>query len=249
MGEGSGIAWTNHTFNPWWGCTKVSPACANCYAERLAVRLAVAWGPGAARRFFPDGHWNEPLKWARKARRTGVRPRVFTGSMCDVFEDRPDLHDPRLRLYDLILTTADALDWLLLTKRPDVAVRLLPDDVAALSWVGTTIEDQAAADLRLDLLLQIPARVWFVSCEPLLGSLNLIRWLVPGPCGSRLSWIITGGESGPHARPFDLDHARRLRDQAVRAGVPFFLKQFSGLRPDHLPALDGQVWQQVPARP
>ena len=120
MGVETKIAWTDHTFNPWWGCVKVSPGCANCYAETFAKRTGHAvWGAETDRRFFGDKHWAEPVKWNLAAAKAGVRRRVFCGSMCDVFEGpRPLLDDWRDQLWTLIRYTPN-LDWLLLTKRPE----------------------------------------------------------------------------------------------------------------------------------
>lgn len=141
MGEATGIAWTDHTFNPWWGCMKVSPGCANCYAEQWDRRRGNPagagpgghWGPMSPRRFFKDSHWKEPERWNRSAVRDGVRRRVFCASMADVFEDRADLVAPRARLFRLIAATP-GLDWLLLTKRPENLSRFLP-------WVAPITED------------------------------------------------------------------------------------------------------------
>lgn len=125
MGESTSIAWCDHTFNPWWGCTRVSPGCAHCYAEAFAKRTGLGWGPRAERRFFGEKHWAEPLKWNRKAAADGVRRRVFCASMADVFEDRPELVEPRVQLWRLIRACPD-LDWLLLTKRPENFSAMLP---------------------------------------------------------------------------------------------------------------------------
>ena len=126
MGAGSTIEWCDHTFNPWWGCQRVSPGCENCYAETFAKRVGQkVWGPTSNRRFFGDKHWDEPMKWAATARKDRTRPRVFCASMADVFEDRSDLYDQRARLWKLIKATPE-LDWLLLTKRPENFEKFLP---------------------------------------------------------------------------------------------------------------------------
>src|SRR5687767_4291955 len=114
MGQNTRIEWTHHTFNPWWGCVRVSPACKNCYADSWANRLGLElWGAKAPRRFFSDSHWAEPIRWNREAQRLGVRRRVFCASMGDVFEDRRDLDSARAKLWKLIDETS-SLDWLLL---------------------------------------------------------------------------------------------------------------------------------------
>src|ERR1051326_4190826 len=119
MGQDSKIEWTDHTFNPWTGCTKVSPACANCYAEAWAKRTnIVKWGPNAERRRTSESNWRQPLIWDCDAAKAGERKRVFCASLADVFEDRPELEPWRRDLMRLILSTHN-LDWLLLTKRPE----------------------------------------------------------------------------------------------------------------------------------
>jgi len=255
MGKITGISWTDHTFNPWWGCTKVSPGCANCYAERDSKRWGMdIWGQAAARRFFGDKHWNEPLAWNRAAERDGVRRRVFCGSMCDVFEDRPDLVEHRLRLWELVESTP-ALDWLLLTKRPENVERMLPErwsswgyfelhnDLPAggpfprNAWMGVTAENQEQFDARWPMLENIGRRwyvpVLFISAEPLLGPINMADCLEEFTEHEEdntiwvrgIDWVICGGESGPHARPMHPAWARSIRDQCQEAGVPFFFKQ------------------------
>lgn len=275
MSENTKIEWCDHTFNPWWGCEKISPACAHCYAEGFAKRTGNAvWGKLAPRRFFGEKHWEEPLKWNAAAEKAGTRPRVFCASMADVFEEREDLVVPLARLMDLIRRTPN-LDWLLLTKRPgnwwarlfgegeegegtvleffrrlgrsgmpgtrgwemlewlaDWAQNRPPHNV----WIGTTVEDQTRADERIPELLRIPARVRFLSCEPLLGPVDLsgarlvhlaTPFAHPGMHQTPLiDWVIAGGESGPQARPMHPDWARSLRDQCTAAGVPFFFKQW-----------------------
>jgi len=244
VSERSGIAWTDATMNPWWGCQKAGPECAHCYAERQATRYGSAcFGNDNARRFFGDTHWNEPLKWARKASKEGRKWRVFCASMGDVFEDRPGLDEHRARLWSLIDLTANALDWLLLTKRPQNVRRMMPESTGRKCWMGTTVGVPQAYP-RLDEILEVPAALHFVSCEPLLADLNIRPWL------PRLQWVITGGESGPLFRECKREWVTSLRDQAASFGVPFFFKQWSGFRPEHLPPLDGVVHSALPeARP
>ena len=256
MGEATKIEWCDHTFNPWIGCTKVSPACDHCYAETLmALRYKrVGWGAGQPRKRTSTATWNQVLKWDRAWRARGQRGKVFCASVADVFDaEVPD----QWRDFLMVLIEATTnLDWLLLTKRPQVAKkyflgRELPGNV----WLGTTVENQAMADLRIPVLLSIPARIRFLSCEPLLGPVNLqafrchngatvqthdalsgyssdtpyglIRAKIPDRFGrGRLHWVIAGGESGSHARPSHPDWFRLLRDQCQAAGVPFFFKQW-----------------------
>lgn len=229
MGKNSHIEWTNHTFNPWWGCAKVSPACCHCYAETLSKRFGGAtWGAEGKRRFFSNAHWSEPLKWNAEAEHKNLRSRVFCASMSDVFEDRRDLDFERVKLWALIEKTK-SLDWLLLTKRPEAVEKLVPwgrkwpNNV----WLGTTVENQEWADKRLPQLLASPAKVRFLSCEPLLGSLDL-------GCYTKkkgIHWIIVGGESGPGARPMHPTWVRGLRDFAVKQGIAFHFKQWGNFAP------------------
>lgn len=179
MGETTAISWTDHTFNPWIGCTKVSAGCKNCYAERennFRKWNGGTWGVGAPRKLTSDANWRKPLQWDKAARAEGVRRRVFCASLADVFDEEvPD--EWRDRLMTLIESTTN-LDWLLLTKRPANAKRYLGPfggAVAERIWIGTTVENQAAADERIPILLQIPAAVRFLSCEPLLGPVDLTR--------------------------------------------------------------------------
>jgi protein gp37 len=273
MGANSKIAWTNHTFNPWTGCTKVSPGCANCYAEGWAKRSGlVEWGPGKPRRRTSEGNWKQPVKWNRVAELAGqeferavrdtfpnsfarpFRPRVFCASLADWLDDAvPDqwLAD----LLDLIRQTPN-LDWLLLTKRPQnwrdriEAIRAniktfswacawLDGIAPANVWIGTTCEDQTRADERIPHLLKIPARVRFLSCEPLLEKLSLSDpCFCPDWTGARIHWVIGGGESGPRARALDVRWLYSLRDQCQAAGVAYFNKQL-GAKPYMSPEHDG----------
>ncbi len=257
MGKDTAISWTHHTFNPWWGCEKVSPACAHCYAETFAKRIGhfegspsgkpPLWGKSSERRFFGDKHWNEPLKWNHEAEAAGERRRVFCASMADVFEDREDLIPHCARLFDLIRRTPN-LDWLLLTKRPEnIGIHMkqvwhqaddtgmselrtfvkewLQGTAPANVWIGTTVENQEMAEKRIPSLLKVPAAVHFLSCEPLLGPVDISLFLDDCNGIPRTPWVICGGESGAHARPMNPDWARTLRDQCAAAGVPFHFKQ------------------------
>lgn len=264
MGEQTGISWADHTFNPWRGCEKVSEACRYCYAERLSQRnpnVLGEWGPNGKRVVAADSTWREPLKWDRKAQAAGERRRVFCASIADVFEDRTDLVAPRARLFDLIRETPH-LDWLLLTKRPENIAEMLPEDWGEWgwpnAWLGVSVEDQEAAEERIPKLLSVPAALRFLSCEPLLGPVDLVKatgcaaWdgsceigLEGVPTSGLVDWVIVGGESGPKARPMHPDWARGLRDQCVSAGVPFFFKQWGEWRAFYDRA-DDPDWQRVP---
>jgi protein gp37 len=261
MGRDSNIEWTNHTFNPWWGCVNVSPACDNCYAEQMGNRFGAKWGKDTPRRFFGDKHWREPVLWNKRCENAGERQRVFCASMADVFEDRRDLDAHRERLWDLIEETP-WLDWLLLTKRPWSIRKLLPASWTATVpgavrdnvWLGTTAENQKWADRRIPELLAVPARMHFISVEPLLGPIALApEWLDLN--GTRhLDWVIVGGESGHDARPMQPEWVRSLREQVKGAGVEFLFKQW-GEHSDQLlkigkhaagRMLDGRTWDEVP---
>lgn len=264
MGESTAIAWTDHTFNPWMGCSHVSPGCAHCYAEALGKRTGrVEWGDDAPRVLTSEGYWRHPLKWNAAALERGRPELVFCASLADVFEDRPELVAPRARLFDLISSTP-GLVWQLLTKRPENVLELVPSTWLARdphspldpwstgwppnAWIGTTVEDQERADARIPLLLEIPAPVRFLSCEPLLGDVDLTRWRILGSEG--IGWIIVGGESGPHYRPLELEHARSLRDQADDVGIPFFYKQTGGRTPTAGgDELDGERLKAFPPGP
>jgi len=234
MGKDSTIEWTHHTFNPWWGCVKVSDACDNCYAETWAKRLGEnLWGPKTERRFFSDQHWKEPLKWNKEAQAKGVRRRVFCASMADVFENRKDLIPHRLRLLELIAQTPH-LDWLLLTKRIHLVKKQLPKGYVfpANVWLGATVENQDAANKRLPYLMEFTSpSVRFLSCEPLLGEIQLGPYLQPGLHGTRVDWVIAGGESGTKSRPMEPDWPDLLRQQCNVAAVPFHFKQWGHWAP------------------
>jgi protein gp37 len=227
VAKNSRIEWTTHTFNPWWGCVKVSPACKHCYAESWAKRTGQdVWGIGADRRFFGEKHWTEPLQWDVEAAAAGVRARVFCASMADVFEDRRDLDPWREKLWALIAATPN-LDWLLLTKRPHLIRNLVPltDIWPQNVWLGTTVEDQECADERLPQLAAIPAAVRFISAEPLLGPVDLRNW------AKLIDWVITGGESGSKARPSSPSWFRHLLNQFMAADIPFHFKQWGDWAP------------------
>lgn len=235
--QNSKIEWCDATFNPWWGCQRVSAGCEHCYAETLANRYGHAvWGPAKTteRRGMSENYWRRPLRWQATAAKTGQRARVFCASMADVFEDHPQVADWRMRLFNLIDSTP-MLDWLLLTKRPENVMPIMADWLEGTAfpsniWLGTSVEDQRRADERIPYLLRVPARVRFLSCEPLLGPLDLrdyIGWHSSDMADCEtIHWLIVGGESGHAARPMHPDWTRSLRDQCVAAGVAFFFKQW-----------------------
>jgi protein gp37 len=269
MSENTKIEWCDHTFNPWEGCQKIGPGCDHCYAETRNARFgggqAINWGAGAPRRRTSAGNWRKPVAWQANAAafmaEHGHRQRVFCASLADVFDNAVP-SEWRDDLWELIYSTPD-LDWLLLTKRIGNVKGMLPvrGKLPSNVWLGATITSQAEADRDIPKLAVVPARVRFLSMEPLLGpvDLRLVRktW-APGRCnhccngdrcddrshydrkccphcrgtgGQPVDWVIVGGESGPGARPMHLDWARSLRDQCRAAGVPFLFKQWGEWHP------------------
>lgn len=255
--ENSKIEWTHHTFNPWIGCTKVSPGCANCYAETLMdTRYGrVKWGKGNPRSRTATANWSKPRQWNRAAEEATERPRVFCASLADWLDDEVPIE----WLSDLLclINETPNLDWLLLTKRPQNFVSRVsaatgwdadnlecPPNV----WVGTSAEDQARWDERIPLLMKIPAQVRFVSAEPLIGPIQMGEDLP--------DWLIVGGESGSGARKMEWSWAWDLADSCARNSVPFFFKQWGQFDSRGQPIgkknagriLDGRTWDQLPGQ-
>lgn len=226
------IEWCDEVWNPVTGCAKVSVGCKNCYAERIANRF---WGE---RKFtqvqcHPERleiplHWKKPRK-------------IFVNSMSDLFHEKVSTEFIHEVFKRMMLTGWHT--YIVLTKRParmlDYAKSLWSSPLPNV-WLGVSVENQQVADERIPLLLQTPAAVRFVSVEPMLGDVYLMPWLERN---YKVDWVICGSESGPGARPFDLDWARSLRDQFLSADVPFFLKQVPGQK---LPMLDGKIWNEYP---
>lgn len=235
MAENSKIEWTTHTFNPWVGCTKVSPACDHCYAESWAKRAGSPELWKGERRHTTDANWRKPLVWDRAAKAAGERHRVFCASLADVFDNQvPEAW--RDQLWLLIKATPN-LDWLLLTKRPQNIRKMLPKAVFTGRswgadewpnvWLGTTAENQGEYDRRfLGHLYDIPVAVRFISYEPALGPLD-----PSSVAGYRPDRLICGGESGGNARMMDPAWAREVRDICKRQGTAFFMKQMTGKKP------------------
>ncbi|MBY5682688.1 phage Gp37/Gp68 family protein [Rhizobium leguminosarum] len=255
MAENSAISWTRHTWNPWMGCTKVSPACDGCYAEAMMDKRygKVQWGN--APRVRTGAHtWNDPFRWQRQAEKDGDRPFVFCASLADIFDNQVD---PQWRSDAFeVMRKTPRLVYLLLTKRPQNIVKLaaeaggLPRNAA----IGTTVEDQKRANINVPALLRAKPDVnplfTFLSCEPLVGPIDL-GWpeeLWPGGpprccdgymCGCQgmptdppliygINWVISGGETdqgGHKARPTHPGWFRTLRDQCAAWRVPFHHKQ------------------------
>lgn len=256
------IEWAHHTFNPWWGCTKVSPACANCYAEALAKRYGNdIWGKKKPRRFFGKKHWQQPYAWNEDAADKEIRQRVFCASMADVFEDRRDLDPWRAQLWPIVEATT-SLDWLFLTKRPENMRSMTPWPISwpVNAWAMTTAENQELLLARWEHLRLVPARIFGLSIEPMLSEIDLTPVFATMPEGAQL-WVIAGGESGPQPRPTPVDWFLSLRDQCAEAGAPFFFKQWGVLPANASPTgkflpkkksgreLGGQTWDNFPVTP
>jgi len=227
--QNSKIAWTEHTFNPWIGCQKVSPGCDHCYAERDWDHRyhRVKWGPHGQRKRTTEGTWKGPPRWNREAEETGKRFRVFCASLADWLDNKV----PRSWRDDLAQVIHDTpnLDWLMLTKRIENFDKLAPwhrHDVPSHVWIGVTCENQEWFDRRYKHLDDINA-IRFISYEPALGPLKIDA--------ARPDWVICGGESGPGARLMKPKWARRLRDECADLGIPFFMKQI-GSNHDRWPA-------------
>ncbi|HWA28089.1 MAG TPA: phage Gp37/Gp68 family protein [Lacunisphaera sp.] len=264
------IEWCMHSLSPWWGCTKVSPGCLHCYMMTLLKRWKGGkhCGKGAPRLRIESFEKNA-LKLEKRAVKLGVRQTVFP-SMCDPFDEEVPI-EWFADMLDVIRRTPH-LDWLLLTKRPENWrsrtndahawlchpaktyseaqkatsafisnwwIGMSPENV----WIGTSVEDQTRATDRIPLLLQIPARVRFLSCEPLLGAVDL-NHSIGGPkwLGDQrgIDWVIVGGESGPGTRPMHPDWARSLRNQCAAEGVPFFFKQWGQWKPSDAKPVRGK---------
>jgi protein gp37 len=225
MGINSTIEWTDHTFNPWLGCTNVSPGCDHCYAESWSKRSGlVKWGNHARRR-TSDGYWKGPIAWNARAgefaRRHRRRQRVFCASLADVFDNQVPI-DWRTDLFSLIKQCRE-LDWLLLTKRPQNVKKMLPEDWGdgyPNVWLGATAEDQTRFDQRWPHLSCLPSAIKFISYEPAIGPLRLPA------SGPYPDWLISGGESGGGARKMNPQWIRDVIDDCRRNGVAPFHKQW-----------------------
>ena len=241
MSDRTLIAWTDHTFNALWGCEKISPGCANCYAADLSKRYGHdLWGGRKERRTFGEKHWEQPLKWNAEAREASEIALVFCGSMFDWREDHPQVDEVLPRIHDLWRRTP-WLHWQMLTKRADRIADGLPADWGdgyANVWLGTSIENNDYA-WRADHLREIPAVVRFVSYEPALGPLDALNL-------DGLDWIIYGGESGAKHRPEDKQWARDIYARCLAEGVAFFHKQSAHLWTERGIELDGEIVRHYP---
>ena len=230
------IEWTDETWNPVTGCTKVSEGCDHCYAETIAHRFTgtKAYPNGFDVTLRPE-RLDQPLRWKRPRK-------VFVNSMSDLFHK--DVPDDYIARVFAVMALAPQHTFQVLTKRPGRMRSLLSSEQFESAvflategrfegcfpwplpnvWLGTSVENQKWADVRIPLLLDTPAAIRFLSCEPLLGPIDLFAWNIDR--GMRVDWVIVGGESGPHARPMHPDWARQLRDDCLTAGIPFHFKQW-----------------------
>jgi len=283
MAENSKIEWCDHTFNPWEGCTKVSPGCTHCYAESRNKRFGGGnWGKGKPRRRTTTANWRKPLQWNKSDICTACemecfvtdnrtrccdaeprKPRVFCASLADWLDDEVPI-EWLADLLQVIFSTPN-LDWLLLSKRPELwknrihqardqcfygarpmAQAWLDGTPPENAWIGVSVEDQERANERVSKLLDIPARIHFLSVEPMLGAIDLkltrkIGWAKAGgpneakhgyaagvpcqDCSPNVDWVIFGGESGPGARACNVEWIREGVRQCREAGVAPFVKQ------------------------
>lgn len=262
------IEWATHVWNPVTGCTPVSEGCENCYARRMAYRLRGRFGYPEDNPFRVTLHPGRVSSLEPALRGTGKI--IFVCSMGDLFHQ--DVPESFIREVLKLITATSQHTFLMLTKRPDRMRNVFESYYATGAaiirnlWLGVTAENQARADERIPILLQIPATVRFVSCEPLLGPVDLRRYMRPLCRGdvrsghlcrqcydvyatndTGIDWVIVGGETGPNARPMHPDWVRKLRDQCVEAGVPFFFKQmYIGGSLVKMPELDGRRYDELP---
>lgn len=237
MADGTSIEWTEATWNPVVGCSKVSPGCAHCYAERLSLRFGTTkkpWLPQHALenvRLHPE-RLDQPMRWRR--------PRmIFVNSMSDLFHEGVPLSFVQ-QVFE-VMVECDRHVFQILTKRHERLAELAPElPWPENVWMGVSIENRRWVE-RADALRAVPAAVRFISAEPLLGPLD-------GLDLGGIHWLIAGGESGPGYRPVHLEWLRQLRDECADAGVPFFFKQWGGIRPKTGGrALDGLEYSEMPA--
>lgn len=284
MGEMTAISWCDHTFSPWRVCShatfpsgsgragEVHPGCLNCYAEATnnfhRAWNGGQWGPGAPRVVAADSAWANVHRWARAAAADEERRRCFF-SLGDPLDEEAPV-EAQERFWDLIRDTAHAtsgpdmlsmepdgppygLDWLLLTKRP-WRWELIPEDVRPLVWLGTSISDQATADVWVPELLRAEGfRLRFISAEPLLGPIDMSAYFggpyvgLPGDqvhdsYNFGLDWVIAGGESGAERRPAEVAWYASLADQCAAAGVAFWMKQDTAYRAGQQGRIPEPLW-------
>ena len=236
MGDKSAIEWTDATWNPVTGCTKISPGCKNCYAERLAARLQAMGNPRYRNGFAVTLHPDQlalPMKWSAPRR-------IFVNSMSDLFHEA--VPEEFIRRVFETMEKASWHNFQILTKRAARLEELAPQLPWSQNvWQGVSVES-AQYTWRIDHLRNVPAAVRFLSIEPLLGA-------IPNLPLHGIHWVIVGGESGPYHRPMNAAWAREIRDQCLETGVPFFFKQWGGRIPKSGGRLlDGRLWNEMPSR-
>ncbi|MCX5689119.1 MAG: phage Gp37/Gp68 family protein [Planctomycetota bacterium] len=248
MAQGSGIEWTEATWNPVAGCTPVSPGCLNCYAARMALRLQSIDVAGCGK--YADTarvHHGRPVFTGRintdesalELPKRWRRPRlIFVNSMSDLFHAKVPVEF--IERVFAVMQECRQHTFQVLTKRPERALELAdrlpwPTNV----WMGTSVENALYVH-RVHILSEIPAKVRFLSCEPLLGPLRKLPL-------AAIHWVIAGGESGPGARPMEAEWVEEIRDQCIEAKVAFFFKQWGGVRKSQTGrTLGGRTWDEVP---
>lgn len=223
VGTNTTIESAHHSFNPWIGCTRISPACDHCYAAVINHRFGGKnWGTGAPRPRTSEGNWTRPLAWDRAAARDNIRRRVFCASLADVFDNEVQ-QEWRDDLFTLIRQTPH-LDWLLLTKRVVNVPSMLPADWGTgypNVWLGVTAVNQNEVERDIPKLQRIPAAIHWLSMEPLLGPVTFTAQLL-----RLIRWIVVGGEAGAKARAMHPQWATQIRNQCSAMGVAFLFKQW-----------------------
>ena len=240
MSDHSKIEWTDATWNPVRGCTKVSAGCKHCYAETFAERFRGVPGhpfeAGFDLRLVPE-KLMDPLKWS-------TSKRVFVNSMSDLFH--PGVSDSYISRVVRVMLAADWHTYQVLTKRPERMQKLLSGALAGAAkvkhiWWGVSVENRRHGLPRIEALRRSTARMKFLSCEPLLESLGKFNL-------KQIDWVIVGGESGPGARPMEERWVREIQDQCIQHGVPFFFKQWGGVQKSRFGRLlDGRTHDEFPA--
>ncbi len=265
MADQTKISWTDHTFNPWIGCQKVSPGCDNCYAEKLTLWHGwTQWGPEGERKRTSENYWRQPIRWDRRAEAGGTQERVFCASLADVLDNQAP-PGAREDLWQLIRSTPN-LDWQLLTKRPQNLEEMMPPDWGEgypNVWLGVSAEDQNEYDRRWPILARTPAGIRFISYEPALGEISLAGH------DSTPDWLIWGGESGTPRRRLNPEWIRRITQECCQQGVAVFGKQWGAYEDNPLVTeagipiaevkkidteengkggamLDGHLWREFP---
>lgn len=276
MSDRTGISWTDATWNPIRGCSRVSQGCVHCYAETVAARFSKS-GQAYEGLVDKNGRWNgkirvvarhmdDPRRWRRPRR-------IFVNSMSDLFHE--NLEDDVIERVFFTMALSQRHTFQILTKRPErmrafVSERLLAHQPLPNVWLGVSTEDQKTADERIPLLLKTPAAVRWISAEPLLGPIDLKKYVQRTPwypiecehgfdhcprcdatADKALDWVVVGGESGPGHRPMDPQWAESIAAECSDAGVPLFVKQDSGSRPGNRGRIPEAIWRrkEFPGRP